>query len=300
MLLSVELSAKQKFTFTPKFETVSRCQLYDPGDNLLLNHYYNHKKLKPELEYISLLQPEFYPELLSESFLKKRYLDKNQRKEYEVDSTGEQFLDSKGYPLQGEHIYGLLPDNRLYCAPCAPQSKDDFTVRNHSHLVAGLPVLAAGHAYFSNGRLVTLSNNSGHYKPSTEKMLQALTWFSEKSEFPFLYEDHSGFDLKKDHYGIKHYKITDVLGSLNNLEVQALSQIQILDFIKQNSNFLEALESKPAKEAPIGPTGYERSIVEAPSEFSVEVQLIQAFTGLNKDPNHSRFNRSKDKMTSCK
>ena len=299
MLLSVELSTKRKFTFTPKFERDSTCQLYDTSDRLLLNHYYNHKKLKPELEYISLLQPEFYPELLSESFLKKHYLDKDQRKEYEVDCTGEQFLNSEGYPLQGEYIYGLLPDNRLYCAPCRKEYSNDFIIRNHSHLVAGLPVLAAGHAYFSKGKLITLSNNSGHYKPSTQKMLQALTWFNQKSDSAFLYEDHSGFDLKKDHYGIKHYRVKDVLASLSNLENQALTQDQILEFIRENSHTLERLEAKLAKEVPNGPTGYERSIAQAPSEFPPEIQLMIDYTGLNKDPNHSRFNRFKDKKMSC-
>lgn len=45
---------------------------------------------------------------------------------------------------------------------------------HHSTLTSGEDVLFAGTAIIINGRLVEISNNSGHYKPSTRQTLEIL------------------------------------------------------------------------------------------------------------------------------
>lgn len=71
--------------------------------------------------------------------------------------------------------------------------------KNHSHLANGKKVLAAGTLVFREGKLVEMTNNSGHYRPTDEEMLaiiqalydasgEALEYFiSYCDEIPKLY-----------------------------------------------------------------------------------------------------------------
>ncbi len=174
--------------------------LYQKDDLSLLKYYYDHNLAKKDK--VILLQPEFYVERFAETFVNKRYLKAIERDKYLAYSAGEQFFDIDNYPLDGEYMYALLADNRLYIAPLSE-------VVNHSHLVAGLPVKAVGNAFFKDGCLLTLSNNSGHYKPTAEQMVAGLEWFVQNTQNPFLFEDHSQFSPTSLHYGIRHFKAND-------------------------------------------------------------------------------------------
>ncbi|OJV96724.1 MAG: hypothetical protein BGO43_00430 [Gammaproteobacteria bacterium 39-13] len=174
--------------------------LYQKDDLLLLKYYYDHNLAKKDK--VILLQPEFYVERFAETFVNKHYLKAIEREKYLTYSAGEQFFDIDNHPLDGEYMYALLADNRLYIAPLSE-------VVNHSHLVAGLPVKAVGNAFFKDGCLVTLSNNSGHYKPTAEQMVAGLEWFVQNTQDPFLFEDHSQFSPTSLHYGIRHFNAND-------------------------------------------------------------------------------------------
>ena len=50
---------------------------------------------------------------------------------------------------------------------------------HHSSLLAGAPVIAAGELVLSKGRLQSISNASGHYKPSPQSIDVALEIFSK-------------------------------------------------------------------------------------------------------------------------
>ncbi|MGE3318210.1 MAG: hypothetical protein AB7I18_02850 [Candidatus Berkiella sp.] len=158
------------------------------------------------------LQPVFNAEAIAESFVNKKYLDQNKRKKLLVTVNEGQFFDEQGMSLWGEYIYGLLPDGRLY-ADKANMGK------NHSHIVAGLPVIATGHAYFSNGTLITLSNNSGHYKPMPSQMKKGIQWFLDKCGTDFIFEDHSSFAVSADLKGLKYAKASALMNDTTDENV---------------------------------------------------------------------------------
>lgn len=152
------------------------------------------------------LQPEFRAEALAESFANKKYLDKNKRSKLLATIRNGLFYDENDVGLWGEYIYGLLPDGRLYVDRVG-------NGRNHSHIVAGLPVTAIGHAYFSNGSLITLTNNSGHYKPMPSQMKRGIQWFLENAGHDFIFEDHSSFNLSSACKGLKYAKASQIMNS---------------------------------------------------------------------------------------
>lgn len=63
---------------------------------------------------------------------------------------------------------------------------------HHSYLSNGKKVLGAGTMEFSYGRLRIISNDSGHYKPRPDQMLDLLErLFLETKDPSILFEDHS-------------------------------------------------------------------------------------------------------------
>ncbi len=274
----------------------SNCKTYTP---LLLKHSNDNVQPPPkilyskeELELLKLYQskdadllsnfilmhPEFEDERLTENLNPKHYLSCEQRDAYLVSATGEIFLDSQEFLLDGEYIFALMPDYRLLCAPAEE-------IKHHSYLVAGLPVIAIGHAYFSDGRLITLSNNSGHYKPTRIKMLAGLAWFYENAG-EFLFEDHSQFDATLKYYNILHFIVNGDLEVLNN----PISKKQIIDFITNASPRYHALKTR---KTPLV-TGYDVDIKDTSDPQQVMKDnnvLLQEYTGLKKEKAHSRFKR---------
>ncbi len=107
------------------------------------------------------------------------------------------FKDSQDNPiLDGEYLITItgqyseqgLEDVKIYASPTAETQhsiqqrctgESVFStldrVTNHPNFVAGRPVVFAGFFEFSQGALTWISNNSGHYKPSLEEILPAIT-----------------------------------------------------------------------------------------------------------------------------
>lgn len=118
-------------------------------------------------------------------------------------------VDNTGTPVgKGRFLYVLDPDNNLYLVP----SNLNW---NHSFILAGGPVKAAGFIETNNESLVELiSNESGHYTPTFLEIHAALRFFNEKTYNSIIYESH---DEAKSGI-IKTFYLSDVaILSLNKL-----------------------------------------------------------------------------------
>jgi filamentous hemagglutinin len=96
------------------------------------------------------------------------YLSESEREEARVYIQGGKLVDSNGTALDGDYIFVVDQQGRLIASP--PHEG----VIHHSSLGAGKPVLAAGTIKATDGKIETLSNQSGHYRPSTESFEHLL------------------------------------------------------------------------------------------------------------------------------
>jgi hypothetical protein len=69
---------------------------------------------------------------------------------------------------KGFAIWVCSPDRRFYTA------SHDVSTFHHSSFLAGMPVLGAGEWSIDRGRLIAISNKSGHYRPGFEEMFRAM------------------------------------------------------------------------------------------------------------------------------
>ncbi|MBN9288898.1 MAG: hypothetical protein BGO43_07840 [Gammaproteobacteria bacterium 39-13] len=146
------------------------------------------------------LKAAFFNEMIAESVALHHYLNSQTREAYRITCKNGFFYNQKGDLLQGPFIYVLFPDGRLYGCSL-------YDGKHHSHLSSGLTLDGAGIMYLERGQLVTLSNESGHYKPMLEEMQDAIAWFAKNSNNNFIFEDHSHQDKTKIFNGINYYKV---------------------------------------------------------------------------------------------
>lgn len=130
----------------------------------------------------------------------KHYLTSESRKGYEVTITNGVFQDINHNLLHGVYLYVIFPNNILYACQVGIQ-------RFHSYLSSGLNVQGAGLLYCEYGRLITVSNESGHYKPTHQEMRPALSLLYEQTLYPFVFEDHSTLDLTKPFQDVKFFAV---------------------------------------------------------------------------------------------
>jgi hypothetical protein len=91
------------------------------------------------------------------------YLSESEREESRVYTQDGKLVDSNGVPLYtGDYIFVVDQKGRLIASPPVEG------LIHHSSLGAGKPVLAAGTIKVVDGQITQLSNQSGHYRPSTE------------------------------------------------------------------------------------------------------------------------------------
>ncbi|MBI2792980.1 MAG: hypothetical protein HYX61_13625 [Gammaproteobacteria bacterium] len=217
-----------------------------PEDKQFIPHFLMKK------ETISLKVP-FHNELKAESIHQNHYLDSAQRAAYKVTIKDGLFYNADGRLLEGPLVYVLFPDYRLYAASV-------YAKLNHSHISSGLDLKGAGIMYFERGRLITVSNDSGHYKPTRSEMQDALKWFSDQNlHKPFIFEDHSDQHCDQELNGIKyshvhidpavdHVALTpigtqDLIASLSALKQEAISSIAE-DSDSEFENFIQQLSEK--------------------------------------------------------
>jgi hypothetical protein len=131
----------------------------------------------------------------------KHYLSSQDRAFYEIKLENGLYKDANGDVLHGDYLYVLFPNNKLYGCKLGKQ-------RFHSYLSSGLNVKAAGVLYCLYGRMITISNESGHYKPTYLEMLPALLHFQDRSPTQIIFEDHSKLDTTLPYQGVKHYRLS--------------------------------------------------------------------------------------------
>jgi hypothetical protein len=111
--------------------------------------------------------------------LKIKYVSDEERKTYAVqfrtNLEGETLLySSEGTPIVGTFAYVIGPDKTIYAAPHKP---NQF---HHSSFLRGTAVIGAGKfTTDSNGKILALDNNSGHYRPSRANFEDTLRIFKE-------------------------------------------------------------------------------------------------------------------------
>lgn len=112
------------------------------------------------------------------------YLNKEERKDYLLEiregafyHLGKPFDSHDFYSIhsgKGKAIFVMDADGKLYVA------KHKAGRIHHSTLYAGKEVLGAGEVIATNGKLIQITNKSGHYKPGRESMLEVLEKLSTK------------------------------------------------------------------------------------------------------------------------
>lgn len=104
---------------------------------------------------------------LPESHPENHYLSKEMQAQYAIKISEEgYFEDAKQGILNGEYNFVLTCEEE-------PQLLCDRDL-HHSSLANGKKALAVGTLRFDNGMLVVVTNNSGHYRPTDEEMLNVI------------------------------------------------------------------------------------------------------------------------------
>jgi hypothetical protein len=109
------------------------------------------------------------------------YLSPEQRDNYELrPHDGLLFRKDGIVPVDTKLFYGnrsllyvISPDKKIYSGRGAKY------IMHHSSFLAGGDVLAAGKLIVADGKVILVSNNSGHYRPSARYLLQAIQLFHE-------------------------------------------------------------------------------------------------------------------------
>lgn len=219
----------------------------------------------------------------------RKYLPFAKRTKLLVTAENGSFKDKDGDVLDGEYIFVMLPNHKLYAAP---RNK----VANHSHLSAGLPVLSAGFLYFYRGLLVTISNNSGHYKPSLLKMLHALNILGKLGQTDFFVEDHTKYKEGLKYYSAKALcenqlapiDISEVANQINQTtknHAQRLFDQQMDEIGQPEFDEDDALEALGYCYETIIPN-------EGIPDEAWRVRLIEQYTGFKRKRSSSRFGAS--------
>ncbi|MCS5710622.1 hypothetical protein [Candidatus Berkiella aquae] len=199
---------------------------YSPGIRTFLPSF------KAPTGFITL-KKAFHKELQVESICPKHYLNTVEREKFRIFNRDGLFYNNEGIKLNGLFLYVFFPDNRLY----GGTTKD---VMHHSYLSRGIDLKAAGMAYFINGRLITLSNESGHYKPTFAEMQDAIKWFLKQTNAQsFVFEDHSEQKPTEEFNGIHFYDVQPNDGGTISINYIENSQLPIVLSKLWNSVFAD-------------------------------------------------------------
>jgi hypothetical protein len=169
------------------------------------------------------------------SLEEKNYLTSENRKLYEITSIDGMFQDYYGKALHGVYLYVLFPNDILYACQIGRQ-------RFHSYLSSGLNVKGAGLLYCEYGMLITVSNESGHYKPTHLEMRPALSTLLKRTAYPFVFEDHSTLDPSKPFQDVKFFHVNNSAIELPLTAISTMDELKslILPATSQAEVFLKA------------------------------------------------------------
>lgn len=165
------------------------------------------KHVIPSNKIIISLNKEFKSERQKErNHLTFFYIPNQAREKYRLDYNNGYFTNNKQI-LDGKYMYVRLLNGIIYIA--SDDKENDLYVGHHSYLSNGKKVTSAGYFIFKNGRMKLVSNESGHYIPSNDKMKSDIEFYFEiaKNE-KLVYEDHSKFPKEKQKY---LYYVKDII-----------------------------------------------------------------------------------------
>jgi hypothetical protein len=102
-------------------------------------------------------------------YFSRKYFDEATQHSYTLTmNKNGKFIDRKGRPANGRYIYIVGKNSELIALPY------DKSL-HHSHIANGRKIKGAGFMFFEDGNLKVVDNNSGHYKPSVEQMMDLLS-----------------------------------------------------------------------------------------------------------------------------
>lgn len=162
----------------------------------------------------------------------QEYLSAESQGQYHVDcSSTHLFKNVEANLLNGSYNFVLLCDDEpiLVCDPSL----------HHSYLANGKKVFATGSLTFDHGKLLEITNNSGHYTPTDEEMLAVIK---------ALYKASGGTLKRYVSYCTitpKIYSVEDLLNATDFSSVRPLNQEQ--EIVSPSSIISEAKQSTPAK-----------------------------------------------------
>ncbi|QRN02583.1 hypothetical protein GH742_01115 [Legionella sp. MW5194] len=141
------------------------------------------------------------------------------------------YSNDKTKELHGRYLYVRTLDGHLLAAK-------EGEVGHHSYLSNGKKVLSAGHLIFDQGRLCLFSNESGHYKPTSEEMASEITFFHHLAENQdLIYEDHCNYPQTGK---LVQYKTQSILDS------GSMTKASPFAFLNNTlSNFGRSLQPRP-------------------------------------------------------
>ncbi|MEM6273759.1 MAG: hypothetical protein AAF735_00835 [Myxococcota bacterium] len=100
-----------------------------------------------------------------------RYFSAQERAAFEVFVRGGRLIDARGRPVEtgdagrpGHALFAMSADGRMYVGDRFATGAGELSLR-HSSFLAGGPVAAAGEIRVENGRIHTITDQSGHYRP---------------------------------------------------------------------------------------------------------------------------------------
>ncbi|MDP1603951.1 MAG: hypothetical protein Q8M03_11875 [Legionella sp.] len=206
-------------------------------DQIQLDQIYNKENIIKRYclqKNIPLKTPYLTPELA------KRYLISINEEDGAFLDSNRMALDDGSYLviMTGEYnsVDSSLGKVAIYASRDKTNDSDDcvFTsvpsnlpwVVNHSNFIQGAPVVFSGYMTFFEGRVESITNNSGHYKPKMSQILPALRHIllTTKSEV-IIYDDfveQTRYEISSD----KNFKNISVLKQENSEEYQSESEYE--------------------------------------------------------------------------
>ncbi|STX40686.1 Uncharacterised protein [Legionella donaldsonii] len=144
------------------------------------------------------------------------------------------FAFADGIMPDGKYLYVRTLSGALFAA----KEKD---TAHHSYLSNGKKVTSAGYLVFEKGKLCLVSNESGHYRPTKEEMLEDLHYYYNLSKNEHLvYEDHTSVLTENC---IKEFSVKAIV------ERQTFDDLLPLAIIVKDSRYNKAL--KKAAQVPV-------------------------------------------------
>ncbi|MCX7116297.1 MAG: hypothetical protein NTW08_10400 [Gammaproteobacteria bacterium] len=131
------------------------------------------------------IKTEFYNPKERELFRVLIHKNKFMQKGHLVDTTKSVSNDKKGFAAFTLNIHGELSvfahtvkkDDRILSDN--DEDEDNTTAFAHSSLNAGAPVFCAGEIQIENGKLIAITDHSGHYRPSAYNLYKTLSYFND-------------------------------------------------------------------------------------------------------------------------